>query len=424
MGAVGERTACIRRFVTLLSLSAVGTGVPGTEPKRVGRWTVLAVVSLALFATTFTRTVVSPVAGGVIAAFGVDAGAFGLAATALWAAYALTQLPAGLLGDRFGERRVVAAAVAAAAVAGVGLALSPAFAVFTLFVVALGAANGLQYPPGVSLLTRRFEGTGRALGIHIAAAPAAGLVAPPVAAALAARFGWRVALLVGGLVSVPALAVVWVGVGPTPPLNPDDRLRDRVSVATARELLGRPEIAFALVVAVLADFVWQATFTFLPLFLQEYHGLSTPEAGLLFGVYFGLLGLVGPVAGGLSDRIGRWSATALLMAVGAAGFAALVAADSYPLVVVGVCAAGASMGWSAPVQSRFLDLLTPEERNTGFGLVRTVYSLLGAAGSVVTGVVVDAAGWSAGMGLLGGLLALVLTLLAGRAAGRRLRGSS
>jgi MFS family permease len=413
-----------------LSLSVAGTNVSSVTTADsstgdgVGRWAVLAVVSAALFATKFARTVISPVAGGVIADFGIDAGAFGLAATALWAAYALTQLPAGLLGDRFGERRVVVAAVASTAVAAVGLATAPNFAVFAGFVVLLGAANGLQYPPGVTLLTRRFAKTGRALGIHIAAAPAAGLIAPPVAGLFAARFGWRVALLVGALVAVPAVVLVRYGVDATPPTRPDERLSDRVSVATARALLRRPPIAFTLVVAVLADFVWQATFTFLPLFLQQYHALSAADAGLLFGVYFGLLGVAGPVAGWLSDRVGRWSATALLMTVGACGFAALVVGESFPVVVAGVCAAGASMGWSAPVQSRFLDLLSIDERNTGFGLVRTVYSLVGAVGSVVTGVVADAAGWAAAMALLGGLLALVLALLAGRTAAGLLKTSS
>jgi MFS family permease len=391
--------------------------------REVGRWTVLAAVSAALFATTFTRTVVSPVAGGVIADLGVGTGAFGLASTALWAAYACTQLPAGLLGDRFGERRVVVGAVALTVLAGVGLAASPTFLVFAAFVVLLGVGNGLQYPPGVTLITRRFTDTGRALGVHIAAAPAAGLVAPPVATLAAARFGWRVALLVGALVSVPALALVWVGVGATPAARPDERLRDRVSVVTFLALLRRPEVTFALVVAVLADFVWQATFTFLPLFLQEYHGLSAPQSGVLFGVYFALLGAAGPVAGWASDRVGRWTATAALMTVGVAGFSTLVLADSPALVAAGVAGAGVAMGWSAPVQSRFLDVLSPDEQNTGFGLVRTTYSLVGAVGSVVTGVVADAAGWPAAVGLLAGLLALVVALLVGRTAVRVRRSS-
>jgi MFS family permease len=419
--------ACTCRFVTLLPLSlplGVVSGTTADEPdgtptnQPVGRWAVLAIVSVALFATTFTRTVVSPVAGGVIGDLGVDAAAFGLASTALWAAYASTQLPAGLLGDRFGERRVVVGAVALTVVAGLGLAASPTFLVFAAFVVLLGAGNGMQYPPGVTLITRRFANTGRALGIHIAAAPTAGLVAPPVATLVAARFGWRVALLVGALVSVPAVVLVWVGVGPTPATRPDERLRDRVSVDTFLALLRRPEVAFTLVVAVLADFVWQATFTFLPLLLQEYHGLSTPESGVLFGVYFALLGVAGPIAGWTSDRLGRWTATGGLMLAGVVGFSTLVVADSPLLVVVGVCGAGIAMGWSAPVQSRFLDVLSPEERNTGFGLVRTTYSLVGAVGSVVTGVVADAAGWAAALGLLAGLLGVVVALLVGRAVAR------
>ena len=64
---------------------------------------------------------------------------------------------------------------------------------------------------------------------------------------------------------------------------------------------------------------------------------------------------------------------------------------------------------------KFMDHLGEHERSAGFGLVRTVYMVLGASGSVVTGFVADLFGWGAaflGLTLLlvGMLGALVQTL--------------
>jgi MFS family permease len=63
---------------------------------------------------------------------------------------------------------------------------------------------------------------------------------------------------------------------------------------------------------------------------------------------------------------------------------------------------------------KFMDHLDDHERNSGFGLVRTVYMMLGAAGSVVTGLVADLFGWTVAFGLallLVGMLAVLLSVM-------------
>jgi len=73
------------------------------------------------------------------------------------------------------------------------------------------------------------------------------------------------------------------------------------------------------------------------------------------------------------------------------------------------------MSWGAPLQSRFMDLLSDAERGAGFGLVRTAYMVVGASGSVVVGAVSDVAGWTVAFGLLAGVMALgLVALLANR----------
>jgi len=188
------------------------------------------------------------------------------------------------------------------------------------------------------------------------------------------------------------------------------------------ELLSRPRILYTTALATMGAFTWQATASFLPTFLDVGSGLSTALSALLFSLYFLVHGGTQPVTGSLSDRFGRDATAMGTMSAGVVGYGLLVATARFDLglgpTVAAVCLVGVAMSWGAPVQSRFMDLLSDAERGAGFGLVRTAYMVLGASGSVVVGTVSDAAGWGAAFGLLAGVMALGLgTLLANRLLG-------
>ncbi|MFB6102711.1 MAG: MFS transporter [Haloplanus sp.] len=374
------------------------------------RHTVLGLCTVAFASTMLARLVISPVVPDVTDHFRVSTGAVGLALSGMWAAYALTQFPSGILGDRFGERRVILAAVGITAMASLSLALAPTFAVFAVLTVALGAGAGLHYSVATSLLTKEFDDIGRAIGIHVGGGPLAGLIAPVVATAVAARYGWRAAIAVGAAVAVPVFVTFAWRVDRTPPERPDESMRDRMAIRPLIAVLTRPPIAFTTGVALLGAFCWQATASFLPTFLVAFRGLPETSAGLLFSTYFVVNGLAQPTTGWVSDRIGRDGAAIGTMALGVVGYTLLVAGPRLALLP-GVVCVGVAMTWGAPVQSRFFDKFEPDERGAAFGLVRTAYMVLGATGSVVVGVLSDVAGWATAYGLLVGVTGLALVLL-------------
>jgi len=361
------------------------------------------------------RLVISPVIPAITAEFSVSKGGIGLALSGMWAAYALAQFPSGILSDRIGERRVILAAVGITAAASLLLAAAPSYPVFALTAVFLGAGAGLHYSVATSFLARHFENVGRAIGIHVAGGPLAGLVAPVAAAAIGVRYGWRSALLLGAVVAVPVFVLFASRIDPTPPAQPDVRMRSRFELAPVYELLSRPEIRRTTVMAIGGAFCWQATASFLPVFLIEHQGRSAAAAGALFSVYFVVHGLSQPILGGLSDRFGRDRVAAFAFGTGVVGYGVLVV-GSGAAVVAATALVGVAMSWGAPVQSRFIDVLASSERAAGFGLVRTVYMLLGALGSVVVGGLSDVAGWTVAFGALAAvvavecLLALFLTV--------------
>ena len=376
------------------------------------RHVVLALCTLAFTATMVARLVISPVVPEITDDLAVSKGAIGLALSAMWAAYALSQFPSGVLADRFGERTVILTALGLTAVASVLLSFAPSFVVFTAVAVVLGAGAGLHYSVATSFLARHFERVGRAIGIHVSGGPLAGLVAPVAAAAVGARYGWRVAMLLGVAVALPVFALFWLRIRSTPPARPDVSMRSQFDPGTLRELLSRPEIRYTTLLAVGGAFCWQATASFLPAFLIEHHGFSTAAASVLFSVYFVVHGLTQPVMGGLSDRFGRDTAAASAFGLGVVGYGVLVL-GSGAVVLAAIPVVGVAMSWGAPVQSRFIDHLSESERAAGFGLVRTVYMTLGALGSVVVGTLADVAGWTIAFGLLVGLLALATLAVVG-----------
>ncbi|WP_226004154.1 MFS transporter [Natrinema salinisoli] len=375
------------------------------------RNTVLVLCTCAFFVTVTARLVISPVVPDIGETFSVSTGAIGLALTGMWAAYALSQFPSGLLGDRFGERTIILTAIGGTAVASALLAASPTYVAFLLFAIVLGGAAGLHYSVATTLLTRLFDQTGRAIGIHVSGAPIAGLVAPILAALAADRYGWRAAIAVGTAVGVPIVVVFFLRTRPTEPRYPDRRMRDQIEPSLLSQLLTRPSVTYTTALCAMGAFTWQATASFLPTFLEVGYELPGTTAGLLFSLYFLVNGGVQPLIGALSDRYSRDAAAAITMSSGVIGFAVLVGGEELPAAVAGVVCVGIAMTWGAPLQSRFMDVLSDSERGLGFGLVRTVYMTLGATGSVAVGSAADLFGWAVAFGLLSGIMALSLVII-------------
>ena len=377
---------------------------------------VLGVCTLAFFATMAARLAISPVVPLIGADFSVSNGALGLALTGMWFAYAASQFPSGLLADRYGERRVILVAVVGTAVASALLALAPSYPVFLVGAVALGGLAGLHFSVATSLLTRTLPNTGSAIGLHTAGAPVAGVLIPMAAGVVGVAFGWRWAVALGVLIAVPAAVLFAVVVRPVPPARPSASILGRLRPRALLSVLTRPAIALPLGLSAVGAFVWQATASFLPTFLGAYHGYSDGAAGVLFSAYFAVQGVTQPLLGTLSDRIGRYPAAALALGTGLLGYGLLVGGSGLWVLLPALGCAGFAMSWGAALLPKFMDHLGAEERSAGFGLIRTVYMILGAGGSVATGTVADALGWGpAFVGLIGlqaGMLAVILCAMA------------
>ncbi|MXV62913.1 MFS transporter [Natronorubrum sp. JWXQ-INN-674] len=379
------------------------------------RWryseTVLTLCTLAFFATMVGRLAISPVVPLITDEFGVSNSVIGIGLTGMWMAYFASQFPSGVLADRFGERPIILIAVGGTAISSAFLALAPLFALFVIGTIVLGGVAGLHYSVATTLLTRTYDEIGAAIGVHNSGGPAAGLIAPPIAAWIGVQYGWRPAVAIGTAMAIPVFVLFAWRIRPTEPRRPEQPMTERFELGPLLELLVRPQIAFPICLAIAGAFVWQATASFLPTFLIEHRDQSTELAGTVFAGYFVVQAITQVGVGAVSDRYGRDFATAGCMVLAAIGFGLLIAVPGTFALAAAVVLVGTGLGWGAALLPRFMDALSEAERGAGFGLVRSVYGFIGALGSVMTGLLADLFGWGVSFAVLTALLVLVFAAL-------------
>lgn len=368
----------------------------------------------AFFSTMSARLIVSPLVPDLMAAFEVSKAAMGLALTGMWAAYAVTQFPAGALGARFGERPLILGGLVVTGTGGLLAAVAPSFVLFALATGIVGIGAGLYFPSAVSLLTRLFRNTGQVLGLHLSGGDSAGLIIPVLATAVAANFGWRTALGIAPAI-VAAVLVLCAGRLPHSDAHQREDEREATDLGTVLRLLTSPGLLFTMALAIVLAFTFQAIISFFPTFLVEYWQLSVGRAGVLFSVVFLLWILFAPLAGRLADAVGEDRVLGGLVLSMSVGVTVMLVAPTLRIALVGLGLLGVGMSWGGVLGARFMITLPASNRTFGYGLVRSVYVLLGAAGSVITGTLAEVYGWRAAYGLLVVLLATVgLLLLANR----------
>lgn len=204
--------------------------------------------------------------------FGISHEGFGWVLTAFYLSYALFQVPAGFVVDRFNIWRVYAGAVAFWSLAGMAIAFAPALGLLIVMRALLGVGESFNWPCALRVTGVILPPRDRTLGNGIFNSGAAiGAVLTPLSVPpLAALFGWRVAFVMIGLLGFVWVGAWWVatrpwrlaGVGdaqPEPPAN----AADPGAEAGPRGLTRRGRLAFGSVLALAlatmaAGYLWTA----------------------------------------------------------------------------------------------------------------------------------------------------------------------
>jgi ACS family glucarate transporter-like MFS transporter len=229
-------------------------------------------------------------------------------------AYAVFQIPAGFLGDRYGARLVLGLAIVTWVIATLGSALvSGAGAAFaTLFGVRflLGVGQAATYPVGAMAIAQAIPPQRRATAnaFFISAALLGAALAPLTLAPLMVSFGWRAVFLASAGLGL-LTALLWFLLAPSPPSHPETGPGERPSLgAQLRASLALLKDRNLLLLSTGYLLHAAAFFVFIFWFfryLTEGRGFSVLASGFWGSVPALTAFLLAPLGGLLADRLSR-----------------------------------------------------------------------------------------------------------------------
>lgn len=386
-------------------------------PAYVTVWLLLVVAWTANFVIRIGFSALLPL---VIADLGLSYTRAGVLAGAFFWAYVAMQIPAGLLGDRLGRRRVLLAGLVGGAGAAALTGSAGSFATLVLARILTGACQGSLFSNDRAIIVAVTPPDKIGLGQGVSfSGPGVGLTLGfLLGGVLGEWLSWRTTFwlfALGPLVAALCIAR-WV---PAPPPAPASRPRPRLGT-----VLAHPGIWLLSAVGCCGIYVQFVLATWAPLFFQE-TGIEELSRAGTYASLQGLAAVAGLVAGGwTADRMRRRgtghlpviAAGLTVLAVSVAFMAGAIAQRS-PVALALTLFLAAFFCWSiwAAVYAVLGEMVAAENLGTAFGLLNSVSFLGAIAGPPLTGWVRDATGsFTAGCALAAGVAvagaALTLTV--------------
>ncbi len=262
---------------------------------------VLILLALSVAINYIDRTTLSVAAPRLTTELSLDPKQMGTLLSVFFWTYALCQIPAGWLVDRFDVRWVFGAGFLIWSLATLATGMISGFGALLALRLLLGMGESVAYPSYSKILACNFpqthRGTANAL-IDMASklGPALGIL---VGGLLVANYGWRSLFLTIGAVSLLWL-VPWAIWGPK-----DRALMIAHSAAAPGilEILSKREAWGTFFGLFGANYIWYFLLTWLPLYLVQQRHFSEATMAKAGSIPFFMIGISTMTSGVISDRM-------------------------------------------------------------------------------------------------------------------------
>ena len=389
------------------------------------RWSLVALLAATATASYLCRVNVSVAGALMMKELALDQIGMGRVFSAFLLGYALCQVPAGMLADRFGARRVLGIAALSWVVATALMAVAPAAAALPVLLGArllLGIGEAPTFPAAAQAVSLHIPAAerGRANGIVIAAIGLGSAIAPPLVTAVMVRFGWRAAL-VGSALPALAVALAWFAIRGMPPAA-------AAPVAAVETGRGNGSLRAPSFVLLTASYSLQGYVGYIFVFWFYLYLVDVRKFDLLRGALYAslpwLLSIVSiPLGGAVSDALvrkvgARWGRRIVPMAglLGGAAFLSAGARTPDPQFGAACLALATALVLSVegPFWATMMDLAGGRSGTAG-GVMNMGSNLGGFVSPALTPVLAASIGWenalhvAAALSVVGGLLWLGIT---------------
>jgi MFS family permease len=330
---------------------------------------------------------------------GLSYAEIGFIMTAQHAVGALTNIPGGVIVDSIGYKgRLMAISLFWVGFPYLLVAFTHSYWMLLGCMVLIGIGNNLWHPAAISTLGMRYpDRKGFALSIHGMGGNFGEALAPLLIGALLALYSWRTVVMVNLVpgVALGALLLIYLG---SMKLYAQEEAAKRTTekwtlaayIAQVKPLAANRAIVMIAACSFFRSGAQSALLTFLPLYLANTMGFSPTAVGFSLFLLQAVAFASAPLAGYVSDRMGRKSvlggamfATAIVMALMA------FAADSTWVIFL-VALLGFFMYATRPViQAWSLEAAPTTLAGTVVGIMFGIQALGSAISPSVGGIIAD-----------------------------------
>jgi MFS transporter, ACS family, glucarate transporter len=379
-----------------MSITRAVTPLPTITSRRV-RWFVVATLFGLSFACYMERVNLSVAAELMMPALSLTKGDLAIIFNSFLVGYAVFQVPAGWLGDRFGSRMVLGLSALAWGVLTVLTGLLPgvitlrAAATVTLLVTLrflLGASEASTYPVAARAVHQWMPPERRGFGnslMLMGSSVASAFTAPFVSWSML-RFGWRASFYLTSIVAF-AVALVWLSFRRMPPAASDQAPVQRQGGRWLNTNVVLLSLSYVSEGYLLFMFV-----SWLYIYLVEVRGFSLAKGGWVAALPWLAAIAATPLGGFISDHIavhrGRIASARILVMTGytSSGLLLLAAAlvHARPLAVSALCVSLGSLYLS---ESSFWTTASSIAGSNG-GVVAGFMNTIGILGGIASNSIV------------------------------------
>ena len=377
---------------------------------------ILSALWLVVFSTASQVMILAPILPRIGEELHIAESLRGTLMTAYAVPMALSSLVAGPLSDRIGRRRILLLGTLAMALALLAHGLVTDYATFLAARALAGSCGGLLSGAAISYVGDRFpyHRRGRAGGWVMSGMSFGQIAGIPAGAWLAEHAGFQAPFLLFGA-TMAASFVLILGWVPQPPVAREGgRMGVAVLLRFYGKLLRRPEVAAAAAVYFAMFSSISIYVTYLPTWIEAHLHVDGHAVALMY-LAGGLANvLMSPVAGALSDRIGRkplivGSTLALSGVVAVVPWAIGSMAAGHVLFAVTMALVAMRV---SPLQALLTQLVPSEQRGTLMALTVSLGQAGIALGSAFAGVTFGRWGFVSNTSLASLLLLVVAALVA------------
>jgi MFS transporter, DHA1 family, multidrug resistance protein len=172
------------------------------------------------------------------------------------------------------------------------------------------------------------------------------------------------------------------------------------------EVLRTPPIFVAAAIEAVMYLGYGAFIGFLPIYARD-AGLNDAQIAIVFGAQLALAMIAKPIAGRISDRMGRIPVIVVGLLLCAAALPLIFRSESLALFMVTAPILGIGVGAVTPVTNALIaDLASASRLGAAMGVFGTIWDVGEAMGPMIAGVLISALGYTVTFDVLAAMIAL------------------